>query len=157
MRNGKAAKVPLLKDLKSNRDLYLMMLPFFLFFFLMILLPVLVATVLSFTYYNMFEMPSFIGLKNYVIQVVGYNMQGDPVSVYPVIALNMVGIGDGSNPGENQPGGNTPGGDGGHTTPGDSDIPSTGERVIVPLIFLLAAVSGAVVVARMRKMQRSAC
>lgn len=79
-------------------------------------------------------------------------MQGDPVSVYPVIALNMVGIGDGSNPGDN-----TPGGDGGHTTPGDSDIPSTGERVIVPLIFLLAAVSGAVVVARMRKMQRSAC
>ncbi len=95
--------------------------------------------------------------KNYEIQVVGYNMQGDPVSIYPVIALNMVGIGDGSNPGENQPGGNTPGGDGGHTTPGDSDIPSTGERVIVPLIFLLAAVSGAVVVARMRKIQRSAC
>lgn len=90
--------------------------------------------------------------KNYEIQVVGYNMQGDPVSVYPVIALNMVGIGDGSNPGDN-----TPGGDGGHTTPGDSDIPSTGERVIVPLIFLLAAVSGAVVAARMRKMQRSAC
>lgn len=55
MRNDKPAKVPLLKDLKANRDLYLMMLPFFLLFFLMILLPVLVATVLSFSYYNMFE------------------------------------------------------------------------------------------------------
>ena len=58
MRNDKPAKVPLLKDLKANRDLYLMMLPFFLLFFLMILLPVLVATVLSFSYYNMFETPS---------------------------------------------------------------------------------------------------
>ena len=66
MRNDKPAKVPLLKDLKANRDLYLMMLPFFLLFFLMILLPVLVATVLSFSYYNMFETPSFIGLKNYI-------------------------------------------------------------------------------------------
>ena len=43
MRNDKPAKVPLLKDLKANRDLYLMMLPFFLLFFLMILLPVLVG------------------------------------------------------------------------------------------------------------------
>ena len=33
MRNDKPAKVPLLKDLKANRDLYLMMLPFFLLFF----------------------------------------------------------------------------------------------------------------------------
>ena len=45
MRNDKPAKVPLLKDLKANRDLYLMMLPFFLLFFLMILLPVLVAVI----------------------------------------------------------------------------------------------------------------
>lgn len=33
--------------------------------------------------------------KNYEIQVVGYNMRGDAVSVYPVIALNMSGIGGG--------------------------------------------------------------
>ena len=36
MRNDKPAKVPLLKDLKANRDLYLMMLPFFLLFFLIV-------------------------------------------------------------------------------------------------------------------------
>lgn len=66
MNKPKAAKTPLLKDLKQHRDLYLMMLPFFLLFFLMILLPVVVATVLSFTYYNMFEFPSLIGLRNYI-------------------------------------------------------------------------------------------
>ncbi len=62
----KPYKVPLLKDIRSNKELYSMLIPFFALFFLMILLPVVVAVVLSLTYYNMFEFPSFIGLRNYV-------------------------------------------------------------------------------------------
>ena len=82
--------------------------------------------------------------KNYEIQVVGYNMQGDAVSVYPVIALNMSGIGGGEDSS-----------DGGvHTGPGGS-TPVTGERVAVT-VFLLAAASGAVVLARFRKPKHTA-
>lgn len=43
-----------------------MLIPFFLFFFLMTFLPVIVAIGLSTTYYNLFEIPTFIGLKNYI-------------------------------------------------------------------------------------------
>lgn len=82
--------------------------------------------------------------KNYEIQVVGYNMQGDAVSVYPVIALNMSGIGGGE---DSSDGGVHPG-------PGGS-TPVTGERVAVT-VFLLAAASGAVVLARFRKPKHTA-
>lgn len=44
---------------------YLFMAPFLLLFFLFTLIPVAVGIFLSFTNYNMLEMPSFIGISNY--------------------------------------------------------------------------------------------
>ncbi|MBC1210005.1 carbohydrate ABC transporter permease [Listeria booriae] len=40
--------------------------PYFIMFFTFIVVPVLVAILLSFTYFNSIEFPTFIGLKNYV-------------------------------------------------------------------------------------------
>ena len=44
---------------------YAMILPFFLFFLVFIILPVAIALVLSFTNYNMFQAPRWVGLNNY--------------------------------------------------------------------------------------------
>lgn len=54
------------QELKRNHELYLLLLPFFLLYFLMTILPIIAATALSFSYYNMLEAPSFIGLSNYI-------------------------------------------------------------------------------------------
>ncbi len=54
------------QELKMHGELYWLMSPFFIFYFLMTVLPVVVAIGLSFTYYNMLETPSFVGLQNYV-------------------------------------------------------------------------------------------
>lgn len=44
---------------------YLFLAPFLILFFLFTLIPVVVGIFLSFTNYNMLEMPSFIGITNY--------------------------------------------------------------------------------------------
>lgn len=54
------------KEVRQNKGLYLMLIPFFAVFFLMTILPIIVATGLSFTYYNMFQFPQWRGLINYV-------------------------------------------------------------------------------------------
>lgn len=54
------------KELKLNYELYLLMLPYFLLYFVMTVLPVVAATLLSFSYYNMLEPPSLTGLSNYI-------------------------------------------------------------------------------------------
>jgi multiple sugar transport system permease protein len=43
-----------------------MMAPYFILFFLFTVLPVLMSIVLSFTDFNMLEMPNFVGWRNYV-------------------------------------------------------------------------------------------
>ena len=43
-----------------------MMAPYYILFFLFTVLPVLMSIALSFTYFNMLEMPTFIGWANYV-------------------------------------------------------------------------------------------
>lgn len=45
---------------------YLMMAPYFILFFFFTVLPVAMAVAFGFTYYNMLEMPTFIGWKNYI-------------------------------------------------------------------------------------------
>ncbi len=54
-----------LREMKRNRVLYLMMLPFLIFFFTFAVYPVLQAIYYSFTDYNILEAPNFIGLENY--------------------------------------------------------------------------------------------
>lgn len=64
-RPAREKRVTWRQDIRKHYQLYLLMTPYFLLFFLMIVVPVLVAIVLSFTYYNMLEAPRFIGLTNY--------------------------------------------------------------------------------------------
>ncbi len=55
----------LFRDLKRDRVCYLMIAPFMLFFFVFTVIPVAVAIALSFTDYNMLQMPNFVGIENY--------------------------------------------------------------------------------------------
>ncbi len=50
----------------KSRTSYLMLAPYFILFFIFTVLPVLTSIVLSFTYFNMLEAPSFIGWTNYI-------------------------------------------------------------------------------------------
>jgi len=62
-----AARRPSLGMLmKKSRSSYLMILPYFLLFFIFTVLPVLMGICLGFTYFNMLEMPRFLGWQNYV-------------------------------------------------------------------------------------------
>lgn len=58
-------KEKLRKRLKESRISYMLMAPYMLFFITLTVIPVMVAIGLSFTYFNMLEAPSFVGLLNY--------------------------------------------------------------------------------------------
>lgn len=53
-------------QIKRNRASYAMMAPYFILFFFFTVLPVLMSIVLSFTDFNMLEVPNFVGWRNYV-------------------------------------------------------------------------------------------
>lgn len=53
-------------QMKKNKACYIMLAPYFILFFLFTVLPVLASMALSFTYFNMLEMPAFNGWNNYV-------------------------------------------------------------------------------------------
>ena len=55
-----------LKEMKRNYVGYLMLAPFYILFLTFTILPVLLSIVLSFTTFNMLEMPEFVGLSNYI-------------------------------------------------------------------------------------------
>ena len=57
---------PLLTRIWRARVSYLMLAPFFLFFFLLLLLPILISMVLSFTSYDFFNSPVFVGFDNFI-------------------------------------------------------------------------------------------
>ena len=61
----------------------LMLFPFTAVFVVFVLIPILVAVVLSFTYFNMLNVPRFIGLDNYV------RMFSDD-SVFPIAVKNTL-------------------------------------------------------------------
>lgn len=52
--------------MKKSKASYIMLAPYFILFFFFTVLPVVMAIGFSFTYYNMLEMPSFVGWKNYI-------------------------------------------------------------------------------------------
>lgn len=52
--------------IKRNKSCYLMLAPYFIMFFFFTVIPVLMSVAFSFTYYNMLELPEFIGWKNYI-------------------------------------------------------------------------------------------
>lgn len=51
--------------IKENRTCYFMMAPFLIIFFVFTVLPVAISIGLSFTYFNMLQAPSWVGLLNY--------------------------------------------------------------------------------------------
>lgn len=51
---------------KDNRTSYLFLLPYLLMFTLFIIVPVIMAIILSFTNFNTIEMPDFLGFLNYI-------------------------------------------------------------------------------------------
>lgn len=51
---------------KGNRTTVLFLLPYVVLFFVFIVLPIIVAIGLSFTYYNGISNPSFVGFDNYI-------------------------------------------------------------------------------------------
>ncbi|MFD0712246.1 carbohydrate ABC transporter permease [Paenibacillus sp. GCM10027626] len=55
----------LMKQIRANRQLYAMLAPYYLIFFVFTLLPVLMSIVISFTNFNMLEFPKWVGLQNY--------------------------------------------------------------------------------------------
>lgn len=49
----------------KNKESYLLLAPYFLLFTLFTVLPVVMSVALSFTHFNMLEMPTFVGWSNY--------------------------------------------------------------------------------------------
>jgi len=54
------------KKRESNHSLWLFLAPYYLMFFIFIIVPVIIAIWLSFTDFNVIEFPTFVGLRNYV-------------------------------------------------------------------------------------------
>ena len=54
------------KRIRQGIPFYIMLLPFFLIFTLLTIIPVLSSVVLSFTDFNMLQAPSFTGFRNYL-------------------------------------------------------------------------------------------
>ena len=54
------------QEIRRIRASYLLIAPYFILFFLFTVLPVLMSIALSFTYFNMLELPRFVGWNNYV-------------------------------------------------------------------------------------------
>ena len=59
-------KTGIRKRENSNTNGYLFMLPYALMFVIFILLPTVLAVVLSFTNFNAIQFPSFVGFLNYI-------------------------------------------------------------------------------------------
>jgi multiple sugar transport system permease protein len=49
----------------KNKDLYLLMSPYFFLFFLFTVVPVIISIILAFTYFNILELPTWAGWENY--------------------------------------------------------------------------------------------
>ncbi|MCL2107952.1 MAG: sugar ABC transporter permease [Oscillospiraceae bacterium] len=58
-------------DVKMSKTYYLFLLPYALVFITFLVLPVIISIFFSFTYYNIFEPPKFIGLDNYTNLLLG--------------------------------------------------------------------------------------
>lgn len=61
----KEHKTPLSKRMREHRSSYLMLAPFALLFTVFTVIPVMASVVLSFTNFNMVQLPQFVGLSNY--------------------------------------------------------------------------------------------
>ena len=58
--------IPLKKQLWNARASYVLLAPFMLLFLVFIVIPIISSIVLSFTSFNMLQMPKFVGFDNYI-------------------------------------------------------------------------------------------
>lgn len=54
------------REMKKNKTAYIMLAPFMILFFIFTVFPVFLSIALSFTDFNLLEMPNFLGMKNYI-------------------------------------------------------------------------------------------
>lgn len=66
MKNVKAAKLKKDNSFHEQLPMILLAVPFFIFFFVFTVLPILSSIVFSFTSFDMISMPKFIGIDNYM-------------------------------------------------------------------------------------------
>ena len=66
MKNVKAAKLKKDNNFQEQFPMILLAVPFFIFFFVFTVLPILSSIVFSFTSFDMISMPKFIGIDNYM-------------------------------------------------------------------------------------------
>ena len=59
-------KKDLVAQIKQNKIYYFLLAPFLVFFIIFILIPTISSIVLSFTDFNMLQMPHFVGVDNYL-------------------------------------------------------------------------------------------
>ena len=59
-------EVPLLKRIYNARASYVLMAPFMLLFIVFVVIPIISSVVLSFTSFNMLQLPKFVGFDNYI-------------------------------------------------------------------------------------------
>ena len=60
------SNLSLCQQVKKNKINYLMIAPYFILFTIFTIVPVIASIVLGFSYFNMLEMPRFVGLSNYI-------------------------------------------------------------------------------------------
>lgn len=81
------------KNLERNKNGYYFLLPYGIVFALFILVPVILAVILSFTNFNAISFPEFIGLNNYITLLTGDNEFMQFVLPNTLVYAITVGIG----------------------------------------------------------------
>ncbi|HBA47411.1 MAG TPA: ABC transporter permease [Lachnospiraceae bacterium] len=66
MKEKKKSRMTFREVWRLHKQKYLLMLPFFVLFVVFTLIPVLISMGLSFTSFNLFETPKFVGFDNYI-------------------------------------------------------------------------------------------
>ena len=66
MKEKKKSRMTFREVWRLHKQKYLLMLPFFVLFVVFTLIPVLISIGLSFTSFNLFETPRFVGFDNYI-------------------------------------------------------------------------------------------
>ena len=56
----------ILREMWVNREKYILLFPYAIFFIIFVIIPIISAFILSFTSFNMLQKPKFIGVSNYI-------------------------------------------------------------------------------------------
>jgi len=82
-----------LKSMLDRHSVFMLQAPFISMFVLFILIPVIVAIGLSFTYFNSIETPQFVGISNYVALITSDTVFMQYVLPNTIVYATIVGAG----------------------------------------------------------------